>query len=106
MDRVATFVSEKTPRRVIAIASFIAILYLFRHLALLLVFFVTFERVIGAGSDNVARRTGLSNKLSVLSLVLTIVAVGHIALRSDRGTAFPAPSGTSNHSRAPQAHAV
>ena len=73
MDRVAAFLSEKTPRRFLAIAAFVGVLYLFRHLALLLVFFVTFERALGAGSRLLATRTGVSRKKSLLLLVLAVV---------------------------------
>jgi predicted PurR-regulated permease PerM len=73
VDRVATFLSEKTPRRFMAIASFLTLVYLFRHLAILLVFFVTFERALGAAADFLARRTGISRKLGVLAVVLAIV---------------------------------
>jgi predicted PurR-regulated permease PerM len=75
MDRVAAFLAEKTPRRFMAIAAFLAVLYLFRHLALLLVFFVTFERMLGWGSENLARHTGLGRKKSVLVLMLGFVAL-------------------------------
>jgi predicted PurR-regulated permease PerM len=75
MDRVAAFLSEKTPRRLMAIVAFVGALYLFRHLALLLVFFVTFERGLGWGSREIAKRTGLTRKKSVLVLVLVLVAV-------------------------------
>ena len=73
MDRVAAFLSEKTPRRFVAIASFVGLLYLFRHLALLLVFFVTFERLLGWGARSIAARTGLTRKKSLLALVGGIV---------------------------------
>ena len=73
MDRVAAFLSEKTPRRFAAIASFVGLLYLFRHLALLLVFFVTFERLLGWGARSIAARTGLTRKKSLLVLVAAIV---------------------------------
>lgn len=73
MDRVAAFLSEKTPRRFTAIASFVAILYLFRHLALLLVFFVSFERLLGWGARVLSKRSGLSRKKSLLALVAVIL---------------------------------
>ena len=77
MDRVAAFLSEKTPRRFIAIAAFVGFLYLFRHLALLLVFFVTFERALGFGSRLLAKHTGIGHKKSLLLLVLgVVVALG------------------------------
>jgi predicted PurR-regulated permease PerM len=75
MDRVAAFLSEKTPRRVVAIASFVGLLYLFRHLALLLVFFVTFERALGWGSRRLAQLLGVGHKKSLLLMVLAIVSL-------------------------------
>jgi predicted PurR-regulated permease PerM len=74
MDRVAAFLSEKTPRRFVAIASFVALLYLFRHLALLLVFFVTFERLLGWGARTLAARTGIGRKKALLALVAVIAS--------------------------------
>jgi predicted PurR-regulated permease PerM len=75
MDRVAAFLSEKTPRRFVALAAFVALLYLFRHLALLLVFFVTFERLLGWGARTIAARTGMGRKKAVLLLVVVIASV-------------------------------
>ena len=75
MDRVAAFLSEKTPRRFTAIAAFVTVLYLFRHLALLLVFFVTFERLLGWGARTVAARTGMGRKKALLALVAVIVSL-------------------------------
>jgi predicted PurR-regulated permease PerM len=72
MDRVAAFLSEKTPRRFVAIASFVGVLYLFRHLALLLVFFVTFERLLGWGSRTLHAKTGMGRKKALLALVAVI----------------------------------
>jgi len=69
MDRVASFVSEKTPRRVIALTTFVGALYVFRHLGLLLVFFVTFERALGAGARALAARTGIPRKKALLVVV-------------------------------------
>ncbi len=75
MDRVAAFLSEKTPRRFIALAAFVFVLYLFRQLALLLVFFVTFQRALDWSTREVGKRTGLSRKRSVLAVVLALVVV-------------------------------
>lgn len=80
MDRVAAFLSEKSPRRFVAIATFIGILYLFRHLAILLVFFVTFERMLGWGSSKLAKQAGIGRKKSVLLLVLGVVALVALGL--------------------------
>lgn len=79
MDRVAAFLAEKTPRRFIALAAFAGVLYLFRDLALLLVFFVTFERALGWGSRALAERTGIGRKKALLLLVASVIAVFGIA---------------------------
>lgn len=44
VDRIAAFFEEKTARRLLTLGLFGALLLTFRHLALLLVFFVAFER--------------------------------------------------------------
>ena len=75
MDRVAAFITEKTPRRFIAIATFLGILYLFRELGLLLVFFVTFERSLGFLSEQVAKHTQIGRKKSLLAVVGVLVAL-------------------------------
>lgn len=76
-DRIAAFFSEKTPRRFVAIATLIGTLYLFRHLAVLLVFFVAFERTFGFGSRVLESRTGLSRKKGVfVTLVVMLAALG------------------------------
>jgi predicted PurR-regulated permease PerM len=80
MDRVAGFLAEKTPRRFMAIAAFVGLLYLFRHLAILLVFFVTFERLLGWGSEKLARQTGIGRKRSVLLVVLGFVGLVGLGL--------------------------
>jgi predicted PurR-regulated permease PerM len=82
MDRVAEFLAEKTPRRVLTLGLFVAILYGFRHLAPLLVFFVSFERALGWSTDMVHIRTKLSPKLSLLLVLLgsTIACVAAAAL--------------------------
>ncbi|HVH44314.1 MAG TPA: AI-2E family transporter [Labilithrix sp.] len=75
MDRVANFLSQKTPRRLLALIAFGTVLYLFRHLALLLVFFVTFERALGWSARTLSARTGLHRKKCVL-IVLGVIAIG------------------------------
>ena len=75
MDRVAAFLSEKTLRRFMAIAAFVTVLYLFRHLALLLVFFVTFERALGWCARTLASRTGFGRKKSLLLIVAAIMSL-------------------------------
>jgi len=73
MDRVANFFSEKTPRRFVALAAFVGVLYLFRHLALLLVFFVTFERALGYSSRLLAARTGIAKKKALFAVVFGVL---------------------------------
>jgi predicted PurR-regulated permease PerM len=73
MDRVADIFAQKAPRRFVALATFLALLYVFRHLALLLVFFVTFERALGWSARTLSARTGLPRKKCLL-LVLTAIA--------------------------------
>lgn len=75
MDRVADFFSQKTPRRLLALAAFATILYLFRHLAILLVFFVTFERALGWSARTLSARTGIPRKKCVLIVLGVLVVV-------------------------------
>src|SRR5215831_4545792 len=80
MDRVGAFLAEKTPRRVVATLVFVGLLYLFRHLAILLLFFVTFERALGFLTHTFEERAKLPRKQSLLlSLVSVLTAVGLLA---------------------------
>lgn len=74
MDRVAAFMSERTPRRLLALVVFLGLLYTFQHLAILLVFFVAFERSLSFASRELAARTKLSRKVCVLGIVALIAA--------------------------------
>ncbi len=75
MDRVARFFSEKTPRRAVALLLFGGSLYVFRHLAVLFVFFVTFERALKWIANAVAARTGWPKKRIVLGTTAAVVTV-------------------------------
>lgn len=75
MDRVSSFLGEKTPRRALAIAAFVGALYLFRHLAVLLVFFVAFERSLTWATHALAARTKLPRKRCVLLVLLGVLVV-------------------------------
>lgn len=75
MDRVSSFLGEKTPRRALAIAAFVGVLYLFRHLAVLLVFFVAFERSLTWASRALAAKTKLPRKRCVLLVLLGVLVV-------------------------------
>lgn len=74
MDRVTTFLAERGPRRVLALGVFLGLLYLFRALAILLVFFVAFERALGAASSGLASRTRLARKTWALILTGLLAA--------------------------------
>jgi len=80
MDRVAGFLSQRTPRRFIALATFFALLYVFQHLAILLVFFVTFERALGWSSKMIAAKTGLARKKCVLIVLGVLVAIAGLLI--------------------------
>lgn len=74
MDRVAEIFAQKTFRRALALVLFVSVLYLFRHLAILLVFFVTFERALGFLSEQLSKRTGrLTRKQALLVVLLVFV---------------------------------
>ncbi len=79
MDRVADFFSQRTPRRLVALAVFFAVLFLFRHLAILLLFFVTFERALGASSTFLAKHLKASRKKCIF-LVLGTFGVIAVAI--------------------------
>ena len=74
MDRVGAFFREKTPRRALALCSFVALLVLFRSLLILIVFFVAFERGLGVSSEAIARRFKWSSERALL-LVLPVLFV-------------------------------
>lgn len=78
MDRVGAFFAERTPRRLLALSTFIGLLYLFRSLLVLVVFFVAFERGLGVSSELIARRFKWQKKRVLLGLlaVLALIAAG------------------------------
>lgn len=75
MDRVSEFLGQKSIRRATALVAFVSVLYVFRHLAILLLFFVTFERALGFLSKQLAARSGgkLTKKQALLVVLLVIV---------------------------------
>jgi predicted PurR-regulated permease PerM len=83
MDRVGAFFREKTVQRILAIGVFLALVVLFRSLLPLLVFFVAFERSLGAASLFLAQRTKISRK-GALALLLTF-GLGGIAILAGFG---------------------
>ena len=53
-----SLLTDRNLRRVVVLAAFVGILYAFRHLAILLVFFVLFERGLGTGARLLRDRPG------------------------------------------------
>lgn len=72
-DRIAAFFAEKTPRRAVALIIFLGLIVLFRQLAVLLVFFVLFERALFFTAGLLSRRLRWG-RLPSLVLVLVLVA--------------------------------
>jgi len=75
MDRLGAFLSEKTPRRIIALATFAGLLVLFRHLLVLLVFFVVFERLFSVLGAQLATRTRLHAKWAHAIVAVLVLAL-------------------------------
>ncbi|MFZ5439073.1 MAG: AI-2E family transporter [Myxococcota bacterium] len=73
-DRIADFFAEKTARRALALTLFLALILTFRHLAVLLVFFVSFERGLFFSAGALSRRFKWS-RLASLSAVLAVAAL-------------------------------
>lgn len=67
--------TDRNIRRVFVLALFVGLLALFRHLLLLLVFFVVFERVIGLAADYLHAATKLKFKWCVLIVVVLFAGV-------------------------------
>jgi predicted PurR-regulated permease PerM len=67
--------TDRNLRRVFVLALFVGLLALFRHLLLLLVFFVVFERLIGLAADHLHAVTKVKFKWSVLIVVALLAAV-------------------------------
>ena len=82
MDRLGAFLRERTPRRLVSLGLFLLLVVLFRKLLVLLVFFVSFERLIGFLSEHLHRRARLHHKASIGIVALLALALcgGGIAL--------------------------
>ncbi len=86
-DRVAAFFRETTPRRLLALSIFVGLLILFRHLMIMLVFFVIFERLFGPCALWLARALRIHHKVALTIFAVLLVAgvvvgvafgIGHI----------------------------
>ena len=74
-DRIAGFFSEKTARRAVALLIFLTLIIAFRQLAVLLVFFVLFERALFFTAGLLSRRLKWQ-RLPALLLVLLVAGGG------------------------------
>ncbi|WP_394850593.1 AI-2E family transporter [Pendulispora brunnea] len=74
-DRVGAFLAERTPRRALTLLAFLLLLAAFRQLLPLLVFFVAFERGLGAAADFLVEKTRMPRKGAVLGVVAVVVAL-------------------------------
>ena len=74
-DRIATFFAEKTARRAFALLTFLGLIIAFRQLAVLLVFFILFERALFFTAGLLTRRLKWQ-RLPSLLLVLLLAAGG------------------------------
>ncbi len=68
------FFNDRNIRRVIVLGLFVGLLYLFRHLAILLVFFVLFERSLGTGARLLRDRFRVPLMLGVALQILLVLA--------------------------------
>jgi len=74
MDRVAEVFAQKSIRRALALVAFLGLLYVFRHLAVLFVFFVVFERGLSFLSTKLAENSqGKLTKKKALGVVLVSI---------------------------------
>jgi predicted PurR-regulated permease PerM len=79
-DRIAEFFEEKTARRVLLLALFLGLLFTFRHLLVLLAFFVVFERALALSAGAVGHRFKWGKAPSLLAVLGTVAAVVGLTL--------------------------
>jgi predicted PurR-regulated permease PerM len=73
MDIIGGLVPKRTVHRLFAVLAFAGLLYLFRHLLVLLVFFVAFERLIGIPAQYIAAHTRVPFKAAVVGMTLALI---------------------------------
>ncbi len=78
-DRVADFFREKTPKRGLALCAFLSLLYVFRHLMLLVAFFVLFERGLSATAGWLSRRFKIGRVYSVIAVLAVVFGASALA---------------------------
>ncbi len=86
MDRLGDFFREKTARRLLAIAIFLTLIYLFREEAILVALLVAFQSAFGLATHTLMTRAKLTRKKSVMVILAGVVAalVAAIALGAPR----------------------
>lgn len=67
--------TDRNVRRIFVLALFLTLLFLFRHLAVLLVFFVLFERALGAGAAWLNARFRVPIAAAVLGQIVVVLAL-------------------------------
>lgn len=75
MDRLEAFFAEKSIRRATALALFLALLYVFRDLAVMLLFFATFERALGWSSRTLSEKTKWPAKRCLFAILAAVAVV-------------------------------
>lgn len=67
--------TDRNVRRIFVLALFLTLLFLFRHLAVLLVFFVLFERALGVGAKWLSARFQVPVAVAVIGQIVIALAV-------------------------------
>jgi predicted PurR-regulated permease PerM len=89
-DRIADFFQEPTARKLLLVGLLLAVLVVFRSLALTLVFFVLFERLLFASAEALQRvtRWGRGAAFGAVAAVVGLVVVLTLALSAGRVAAL------------------
>lgn len=73
MDIIGGLIPKRTVHQLFALAVFAGLIYFFRHLLVLLVFFVAFERLIGVPAVFISGRTRVPYKVTVVAITLGLL---------------------------------
>ncbi len=86
MDRLGDFFREKTARRLLALAIFLALIYLFRELFALVAMFIAAQSAFGGATHLVQQRTKWPRKQAFFAVLATFLVVvgGGIGLGATR----------------------
>jgi len=89
-DPVARWLEYPTVKRALRLALAVSVLVLFRRLLPLLVFFVAFERTLGALAAQLAQRSGLGRRAALAVVALLVLALLGLAVALGAGRALHA----------------